>query len=205
MSQSLKHYGATSPQRGKKLTIMKRKNLIAALLFCAAPMMAQNADPVIMKIAGKPVLRSEFEYSYNKNNSEGVIDKKNIDEYVDLFINYKLKVQAALDEHLDTLSSYQQEFRQYRDQQIKPAIVTDADVEEEAHRIYDAEVKRIGPDGLLQVAHVFVRLSPDADKQTEAEKKGLKLENKGEVSAHRFNLQRNKERSGLQRDGIEEI
>ena len=80
---------------------MKRKNLIAALLFCAAPMMAQNADPVIMKIAGKPVLRSEFEYSYNKNNSEGVIDKKNIDEYVDLFINYKLKVQAALDEQLD--------------------------------------------------------------------------------------------------------
>ena len=171
MSQSLKHNGATSPHRGKKLTIMKRKNLIAALLFCAAPMMAQNADPVIMKIAGKPVLRSEFEYSYHKNNSEGVIDKKNIDEYVDLFINYKLKVQAALDEQLDTLSSYQQEFRQYRDQQIKPAIVTDADVEEEAHRIYDAEVKRIGPDGLLQVAHVFVRLSPDADKQTEAEKK----------------------------------
>ena len=66
-------------------------------------MMAQNADPVIMKIAGKPVLRSEFEYSYNKNNSEGVIDKKNIDEYVDLFINYKLKVQAALEEQLDKL------------------------------------------------------------------------------------------------------
>ena len=50
---------------------------------------AQNNDPVIMTIAGEPVLRSEFEYSYNKNNTEGVIDKKTIEEYVDLFINYK--------------------------------------------------------------------------------------------------------------------
>lgn len=134
--------------------------------------MAQNtSDPVIMKIAGQNILRSEFEYSYNKNNSEGVIDKKTIEEYVDLFINYKLKVQAALDEHMDTLTSYNKEFRQYRDQQIKPALVTDADVEAEAHSIYDAEVKRIGPDGLIRPAHIFVRLSPDADKAAEASAK----------------------------------
>lgn len=130
---------------------------------------AQNVqtDPVIMKIAGKPVLRSEFVYSYTKNNSEGVIDKKSVQEYVDLFVNYKLKVQAALDEHMDTLTSYNQEFRMYRDQQIRPLMVTDADVEAEAHRIYDAEVERIGPDGLCQPAHVFVRLSTDADKAAE--------------------------------------
>ena len=53
-----------------------------------------------MKIAGQPITRSEFEYSYNKNNSEGVIDKKSVTDYVDLFINYKLKVQAALDERM---------------------------------------------------------------------------------------------------------
>ena len=130
--------------------------------------MAQTAnDPVIMKIAGQPVLRSEFEYSYNKNNTEGVIDKKTVTEYVDLFVNYKLKVQAALDAHLDTMQSYKQEFRQYRDQQIKPALINDSDVEAEAHRIYDDEVKRIGPDGLIQPAHIFVKLSPNADKATE--------------------------------------
>ncbi len=130
-----------------------------------------QTDPVIMKIAGKPVLRSEFEYSYNKNNSEGVIDKKTVSEYVELFVNYKLKVQAALDEHMDTLTSYNQEFRQYRDQQIRPLIVNDADVEAEAHRIYDAEVERIGPDGLCQPAHIFVRLSPNDDKALESLKK----------------------------------
>ncbi|EFL45907.1 hypothetical protein HMPREF9296_2353 [Prevotella disiens FB035-09AN] len=37
---------------------------------------AQQVDPVIMTVNGQPVSRSEFEYSYNKNNSEGVIDKK---------------------------------------------------------------------------------------------------------------------------------
>lgn len=139
-------------------------------LFTSA--FAQNADdPVIMKIAGQPVLRSEFEYSYKKNNSEGVIDKKNVKEYVELFVNYKLKVQAALDEHMDTLTSYNKEFRMYRDQQIRPALVTDADVEQEAKSIYAKEVERIGPDGLIQAAHIFVRLSPDADQATQDAKK----------------------------------
>ena len=38
-----------------------------------------------MTINGQPVSRSEFEYSYNKNNADGVIDKKSVDEYVDLY------------------------------------------------------------------------------------------------------------------------
>ena len=150
---------------------MKIKSLVTIFVLCASNLMAQTNDPVIMKIAGKPVTRSEFEYSYNKNNSEGVIDKKTVEEYVELFVNYKLKVQAALDERMDTLSSYKQEFRQYRDQQIRPFIINDADVEKEARNIYDNEVKRIGPEGLVKPAHIFVRLSPNSDKATEAAKK----------------------------------
>ena len=64
---------------------MKLKMLFAVFLACASAV-AQTSDPVIMTINGEPVLRSEFEYSYNKNNSEGVIDKKNVAEYVDLFV-----------------------------------------------------------------------------------------------------------------------
>ena len=150
---------------------MNAKSLIAAFLLCCTTATAQTDDPVIMKIAGKDITRSEFEYSYNKNNSEGVIDKKNVEEYVELFVNYKLKVQAALDERMDTLTSYKNEFRQYRDMQIRPALVTEADVEAEAHTLYDNEAKRIGPDGLIKPAHIFVRLSPDADKETEKAKK----------------------------------
>ena len=155
---------------------MKRNMLFAALLAavtCAAVAQQPKADdPVIMTVNGEPVLRSEFEYSYNKNNSEGVIDKKTVDEYVDLFVNYKLKVCAALDAHLDTLTSFQQEFAQYRDQQIRPAIITDDEVLVEAHKIYDQTLQNIGPDGLIQVAHILLRLD---QKATDAEQQAAKV------------------------------
>ena len=130
----------------------------AAAFIPYAGAMSQTADPVIMTVNGQPVQRSEFEYSYNKNNSEGVIDKKTVEEYVDLFVNYKLKVAAALDAKLDTLTSFKNEFAQYRDQQLLPAVVTDADVEAEARRIYDETVQRIGPDGLILTAHILIRV-----------------------------------------------
>ena len=96
-----------------------KKILISFALVALALTAAAQEDPIVMRINGVPVPRSEFEYNYNKNNSEGVIDKKSVEEYADLFVNYKLKVQAALDDHLDTLSSYQKEFRQYRDPKVQ--------------------------------------------------------------------------------------
>lgn len=132
------------------------------LLWCGAA--AAQVDPTVMTIAGQPVSRSEFEYSYNKNNSDGVIDKKTVPEYVELFANYKRKVRAALDAHLDTLGSFQQEFRTYRDQQIYPLMVTDADVEQETHNYYNRLVKEIGPRGLYQASHILL-LSNEKDPQ----------------------------------------
>ena len=157
---------------------MKKTSLIAVLFaatpfLCAAtPLQPQSDDPVIMTVNGQPVLRSEFEYSYNKNNSEGVIDKKTVDEYVDLFINYKLKVAAARDAKYDTLTSFKNEFAQYRDQQVLPAMVTDDDMLQEAHNIYDNTVKQIGPDGLVQTAHILLRID---QKASEDEHKAAKV------------------------------
>ena len=145
--------------------------LMAAAVECVAALPQQDNDPVIMTINGEPVLRSEFEYSYNKNNSEGVIDKKTIKEYVDLFINYKLKVCAALDAKYDTLQSFKDEFAQYRDQQVLPMLVTNDDVEAEARRIYDQTVKQIGPDGLVKTSHILLRLD---QKASEEEQKAAK-------------------------------
>lgn len=143
---------------------MKTRILIAAMLVSASAAMAQT-DPVIMTIDGKPVTRSEFEYSYNKNNAEGVIDKKTVDEYVDLFVNYKLKVAAALDARLDTLTSFKKEFAQYRDQQIRPTMVTDADVEREAKAVYENTKRSIGPRGLVRPAHIFLHLGQKASAE----------------------------------------
>lgn len=142
-------------------TKMKRIQLLAGMLLAVVSLWAQD-DPVVMTINGVAVPRSEFEYSFNKNNGEGVVDKKSVEEYVDLFVNYKLKVAAALDAKLDTLSSFKQEYEMYRDQQVRPTLVTDADVEADARRLYQRLKDNIGPRGLVRPAHILLKLSTQA-------------------------------------------
>ncbi len=151
-----------------------KKTVFSFVLAALAVTATAQDDPVVMRINGNPITRSEFEYNYNKNNSEGVIDKKDVDEYVDLFVNYKLKVQAALDDHLDTLSSYQQEFRQYRDQQIRPLLVPEGAKETEVRKYYDGLLARLEGKQLLQPAHILIRLAQDAtDEQKAAAKERI--------------------------------
>ncbi len=150
---------------------MKKYFFSLLLLGAATIAQAQTSDPVVMTVAGIDVPRSEFEYSYNKNNTEGVIDKKSVEEYVDLFVNYKLKVKAALDAQLDTTTAYRSEFIQYRDQQIRPTFVTDDDMMAEAHQVYDQTVANIGPDGLVMAGHILMMIP---QKATEAQQKEAK-------------------------------
>ena len=150
---------------------MKKIVSMVALLLSAGMALAQANDPVIMTVNGKPVLKSEFEYSYNKNNSEGVIDKKTVREYVDLFINYKLKVEAALDAKLDTMKSFQDEFKMYRDQQIRPSFVTDDDMEAEAKKVYQNTKDQIGPNGLVMPAHILIQVNQKAEEAEKAKAK----------------------------------
>ena len=59
---------------------MKPLTYIFSLVLCLLSLTAaaQTDDPIVMRINGKPVPRSEFEYNYNKNNTDGVIDKKSV-------------------------------------------------------------------------------------------------------------------------------
>ncbi len=144
------------------------------MLCCSSMALAQQADPVVMTINGQPITRSEFEYSYNKNNAEGVIDKKTVDEYVYLFINYKLKVIAAQAAKMDTARSFKAEFATYRDQQIRPAMITDADVEQRAREIYRETQQRVdGAGGLVKPAHILfgIRQTDGEDKKNQAKQR----------------------------------
>ena len=143
---------------------MKRIVFVSAFFLNAIALMAQS-DPVIMTVNGVPVTRSEFEYSYNKNNSDGVIDKKSVDEYVDLFVNYKLKVAAALDAKLDTMRSFRQEFEMYRDQQVYSNVATDEEVLEQAREVYKRSEEQVGTKGLILPAHIFFRVPSDATQE----------------------------------------
>ena len=139
-----------------------RKTLVSILCAFAITAGAQTSDPVVMTINGQNVTRSEFEYSYNKNNGDEVIEKTTVEQYVPLFVNYKLKVAAALDARLDTLASFKAEFAKYRDQQVRPSIVTSEDGENEARKIYDDRQKMIGDKGLIRPAHILIRLAQKA-------------------------------------------
>lgn len=150
---------------------MKRLVLVTLILqstLFTIGAFAQISDPVVMRINGVDVPRSEFEYNYNKNNSDGVIDKKTVEEYAELFINYKLKVCAALDAKLDTLTSYQKEFRTYRDQQIRPLLVTPAAEEREVRAYYEQMVTSLEGKQLIQPAHIFVRVQQQATADQQA-------------------------------------
>ena len=146
-----------------------RHFLCACLSALALTAAAQTTDPVIMTINGKPVTRGEFEYSYFKNsNVEGAIEQKSVAEYVDMFINYKLKVAAAEAAQMDTLSSFRREFLQYRDMQLTPYMVDQTFIDSVAHSIYDNTAKKLDGKDMIRVAHIMMMVKQNA---TDSEKK----------------------------------
>jgi len=155
---------------------MKFNALFAAMLLSGSIAFAQNDDPAVMTINGQPVCRSEFEYSYNKNNSETRTGKKTVEEFVEQFVDYKLKVMAALDAHIDTTASFKEKMAQYQNQPVRPAMMSREGVEEEAHQIYDGEKQRVGKlGGLVKPAHILIRLGQKASA-AEQEKARQKAE-----------------------------
>lgn len=153
---------------------MKKKLIFSItfslVLFCG--MKAQNDDPVVMTIAGQPVLRSEFEYALNKNSKGSLVkDPKAIEDYVNLFISYKLKVQAAVDAHLDTLSSFRNEFRQYRNAQLRPYF-QDNDYEDSvAKEVYASIKKSVGDSDILLLSHILIAIPQKASASVQKEAK----------------------------------
>ena len=136
---------------------MKRSVLsLVAFLALSTSFFAQTTDPVLMTINGKPVLKSEFEYIYNKNNTNNSLDKKTLDEYVDLFVNFKLKVEEAKTQGIDTTASFINELAGYRSQLTKPYL-TDTKVDEALlHEAYDRSKEDV------DVSHILIRIPQNA-------------------------------------------
>lgn len=97
---------------------MKTKILLGgALGVCALAWGAK--DQVIMTVNGVDVPKSEFEYLYHKN-SQQQMSAQPLEEYVEMFKNYRLKVADAIAEGLDTTASFRQEMAQYRNDLAAP-------------------------------------------------------------------------------------
>ena len=129
---------------------------LVALLALSVSTFAQSNDPVLMQINNKPVLKSEFEYIYNKNNSNNSLDKKTLDEYVDLFINFKLKVEEAKAQGIDTTKAFITELSGYRTQLTKPYL-TDSKIDDALLReAYDRSKEDV------DVSHILIRIPQNA-------------------------------------------
>ncbi len=130
---------------------MKKISFSFGIIALAAGVMLAKStdDPVLMTINGRPVYKSEFEYLYNKNAGQQ-IEQQTLDGYVDMFVNYKLKVADALANKYDTTATFQQELSQYRSELSAPYMKDRAAEQELLEEAY----KRYGR--MLDVSHIML-------------------------------------------------
>ncbi|TYP98712.1 peptidyl-prolyl cis-trans isomerase SurA [Tenacibaculum adriaticum] len=98
---------------------MKKLKVTILLLFISVSNFAQEKD-ILFSLNGEPVSVSEFKRVYEKNLDLVDDEAKNIDKNLELYINYKLKVQEAYTLRLDTSKTYQRELKMYKEQLIAP-------------------------------------------------------------------------------------
>lgn len=136
---------------------MKKCNFLKmfALAAFSLPMLSINAqskldNQVLMTIGDKPVTVKEFTDVYSKNNIKNdVIDKKSVDEYLDLFVNFRMKVMEATEMKLDTSAQFKKELEGYRKQLAKPYFSNEKVSDELIQEAYQRKLKDIRASHIL--------------------------------------------------------
>ncbi len=117
-----------------------------------------STDPVIAYLGQTPVHRSEFLYVYDKNG--GIADTtnqvKSIQDYLDLYTNFRLKVQEAETMGLDTLASFKQELAGYREQLAEPYLVDSSVTRLLVREAYDHMKEEV------RASHILLSVSAEA-------------------------------------------
>ena len=109
----------------------------------------------LLEIENESISLDEFNNIFNKNNDNQVIDKKYLDEYIELFINFKLKVREAKELGYDTLSTFIDELEGYRKQLAKPYLRDDQFNEE----MFDEALERVQYD--LNASHILININDE--------------------------------------------
>lgn len=104
------------------------------IIFQSFNLSAQT-DPVVLTIGDSKVTKSEFEAVYKKNNSKDKPEDPNqaLKDYMELYINFRLKVKEAEDAKSDTSKAFRDELAGYRKQLSQPYLV-DKEVSEKLLR-----------------------------------------------------------------------
>lgn len=136
---------------------MKRLIVFAfAIIFNVA---LGQEDPVIMTIDGKEVHKSEFLQIYLKNNNDPKYDKASLDEYMELFTKFKLKVTEAEDLGYDTIPKLVKELNGYQRQLALPYLIDSAKNDDLIKEAYDRMKTEI------RASHILIRLESNASPE----------------------------------------
>ena len=114
-------------------------------------------DPVLFTVEDTEILLSEFDYIYNKNNAKNAdYSRESLQEYLDLYIRFKLKVQEAYAQGYDTIPSLKQELEGYRNQ-LASSFLLDKQL---LKRLVDEAYQRKGID--VEVRHILTKIPSKA-------------------------------------------
>lgn len=131
--------------------------LILGLMVSGLSLQAQADDPVLFTVADKDVRVSEFKYIYSKTNgAEANFSRESLDEYLDLYVKFKLKVQKARDMQLDTIEQLQQELEGYRRQLADSYLINKEVTERLVREAYDRSKQDI------DLNHIVFSVPPNA-------------------------------------------
>ena len=137
--------------------MMKRMIVLTfAMTFGLA--LAQE-DQVIMTVDGEPVIKSEFLQIYLKNNDAPRYDKEALDEYMDLFVKFKLKVAEAEALGYDTIPKLVRELNGYREQLALPYLIDSTKNDELIQEAYERMKTEV------RASHILIRVESNASPE----------------------------------------
>ena len=163
---------------------MKKQVLLAVLAAMSVCGMAQ--DRTLLTIDGKPVSDKEFVYIYEKNNQAGAIDPKTMEEYLDMFINFKLKVAEAESMGIDTTEAFKKELKGYRAQATPKYMQDEAAIDS----LVEMSWRHMTKD--RRAAHIAIQCPRNADLATEAEARAKIEEAYERVTVGKMKVERKK-------------
>jgi len=135
--------------------------LFLSIITLSCSLIKQDSvdSSTIFDINGSPVSAEEFTYNLNKNisNTDSAITKQDIEEYLELYINFKLKVKEAEIQGLDTTDSFIKEFTKYRDQLTESYLKDDSIIVKLVQEAYDRMLYEI------DVSHIIIRIQNQND------------------------------------------
>ena len=134
----------------------KPKTTSTAVKAAVKQVVVAPPDPILMTIGSEEISKSEFDRVYRKNNRDSVYSETAIKEYLDLYINYKLKVREAEALQMDTSETFKSELAGYRKQLAAPYL-TDKDVSESL--VLEA-YNRLSKD--VRASHILLKLDQNA-------------------------------------------